>query len=442
MKQCICITWLSLRAILRERVALSMGVLLLLTLFLLPSGLRTDGTPEGELRMHLLYSLGTSFFLLSGMTLWVSCASVSGDVANKRLQMVLTKPVSRFTVILGKWIAVVLLISSLGFLCGGFTWYRIHRIAREAEISAHEAVDPQPMDLTQEIEALYVSKISSGEIPEGYPKEAVLLRLEQLVHVESYAVSPRTTRTWAFSPARPFEPEERLTLRYDYVGTSFTDVIIPGTWALSADGAEEVIEFNVNEAPQGVYKLDVVLPPAWEEVTSITLTYTNRSTGHHKVFFRPQNGIRILRDGGSFGGNLFRAILLLSGLLGLLAAVGVGTGSVFSLPVACYTTSMLLVIKGFSGVIAGVVQEGVPPTPETSGFLHALLIFRNLIFQGILVLQGPLEMEHPLIRVAEGILITPSETLRIFLIQFVPILLLIALISTFLFSRRELGAAT
>ncbi|MGA0369355.1 MAG: hypothetical protein ACO3N7_07890, partial [Kiritimatiellia bacterium] len=86
---------LTLRSIFRERVALSMLALLGLVLFLLPAGLESDGTVQGTLRMQIRYSLGVSSFLLAAMTVWVSSASIAGDLSSKRLQMILTKPVHR-----------------------------------------------------------------------------------------------------------------------------------------------------------------------------------------------------------------------------------------------------------------------------------------------------------------------------------------------------------
>ena len=444
---------LSLRAILREKVALSMGALLLAVLFLLPSGLRTDGTLQGGIRMHLLYSLGTSFVLLSGMTLWVSCATVSGDLANKRLQMVLTKPVHRWTVWLGKWMAVVLLITTLGFLCGGVTWFRVHRLVREYPttegtdtsfiLQAKEANDMELPDNTKEAKVLLAEKQASGEIPSNLPEEATLvwiMQIKQFLRVQQHAADAGATQEWTFPLSRPLTTGEQLQIAYAYESSSFSDKEVPGSWSVSAADENPPIEKTVKEVPQGTYLLDIQIPEYLAGAEALRITYTNLSWERDKVFFKTDRGVRILREGGSFAGNLGRAVLVFSGLLAILAALGVSAGSVFSLPVACYSTAMVLVAQAFSGVITEVLEEGMVKE-DVHILMQALLGLRSVAFQGLLFLLEPLQVENPLSRVAEGILIAPQEVVTLFAFRLLPILLIIAIAGTGVFSRREIGGA-
>ena len=73
---------------------------------------------------------------------------------------------------------------------------------------------------------------------------------------------------------------------------------------------------------------------------------------------------------------------------------------------------------------------------------HALKVFQYKVFQGILVVLKPLEMESPLGRVSKGVQVPPREILSVVFLRFAPVILLISGVGILLFSRREIGAAS
>jgi ABC-type transport system involved in multi-copper enzyme maturation permease subunit len=96
------------RQVLRMKIAL---VFMLLLLILLPAmGLTAsgDGTLKGRLQTFVSYGISLTAILLSILTIAVSVYTLSSDIEQKQLFTVLTKPVRRFELLIGKLLGVVI----------------------------------------------------------------------------------------------------------------------------------------------------------------------------------------------------------------------------------------------------------------------------------------------------------------------------------------------
>ncbi|MDA3872478.1 MAG: hypothetical protein PF795_00765 [Kiritimatiellae bacterium] len=446
---------LTLRSILRERVALSMLALLVLVLLLLPQGLQTDGTVEGALRMHIRYSLGFSSVLLAGMTLWVSCASIAGDLTSKRLQMVLTKPVGRMSLWWGKWLAVVTLVTILALLCGGVTLWRIHRMVHQTEltdsekervysqqVTARKPVDAEVEDLTPRAREMMQAQRQAGALPGNVPEEEILANILRFLQFSRHAASSDESVSWTFPFSRPLVGGEPLQIAYQFDGSSMGLSKVPGRWVLETAEQPELFEQRIEQTPHGEHVISLEVSPEMAGLEELTLTFTNLSEDGDRVFFKSDRGVRLYLEGGAFAPNLLRAILLIIGLLAILAAIGVSAGSVFSLPVACYATSVILLLQAFSGVVEEVLEQG-PSQEETETTLisKAVQEIQLGVFKGVLVILKPLQVESPLGRVSRGVQIAATEVAGIFFFRFIPIILVISSAGIFCLSKREVVEA-
>jgi hypothetical protein len=432
-----------------------MLALLGILLFVLPLGLRGDGTAAGILRMHIRYSLGLSALLLAGMTLWMSCASIATDLSSKRLQMLLTKPVSRAILWWGKWAAVSSIITALLFLCGAVTLLRMYGIRASIEnpdelrhlqdslLTARAPLDPLPVDLRPIAERLLAEQLAANAIPPEADREDILEQLTQYAAVMRNSSAPGSSVSWDYDLPAPLRPGTALQLAYQFDGSSLGTTRVPGTWSVGTPDNPALWTHDVDKAPQGEHLLfpnrDNVLAGA----TRLRVTFTNRGEADSMVFFRSEEGVRLYLPGGHFAPNLFRALILYAGLLSLLAAIGMSAGAVFSLPVACYATSAILLLQTLSGTLEKAVTEGTALThmheaPAAIRIMdHATLAtYRTLLF-----LLRPLELAGPLDRVARGILVSPAETARALALRFSPVLLVISFSGILLFHRRETGGA-
>ncbi|WFB36384.1 ABC transporter permease subunit [Kiritimatiellota bacterium B12222] len=432
-----------------------MLALLALVLLLLPAGLESDGTIQGALRMHIRYSLGFSSFLLAAMTLWASCASIASDLSSKRLDMLLTKPVSRAAVWWGKWLAVVTMMSGLCLICGTVTLFRIHHILQQADLSpeqsemvmtqqvtARRPIDPLVVDLTEEAHLLADQQIASGAVPEGYPIDVLYEEMEGFLKVNRNAASAGESVEWTFELNKALSPGSEMQVSYQYDGSAMGIGLTPGKWTLGTPEQPELLEYALEETPYGEKVIAITVPEELADAETILLRYENQGTDGGRVFFKTDRGVRLYFNAGNFSLNLFRALFLICGLLAIMAAIGVSAGSVFSLPVACYISAVILLLQAFSGSVEEVVEYGQPaPTEGQNVIARGIETFQYKVYEGVLVLLKPLQVESPLGRVADGVLISPTEVLSVICLRFIPVILFMSGIGIFLFSRREIGGA-
>ncbi|MGA0332939.1 MAG: hypothetical protein ACO3NW_03180 [Kiritimatiellia bacterium] len=446
---------LTLRSIFRERVALSMLALLGLVLFLLPAGLESDGTVQGTLRMQIRYSLGVSSFLLAAMTVWVSSASIAGDLSSKRLQMILTKPVHRAEIWWGKWLAVVSWVTCLALLCGGVTYLRIRSMihasdldaeAREVvftqQLTSRRAVDPHQEDLGEEAERLAREQIQSGSVPPGIPLELVVKEMERFLRVSRNAASAGEQVSWTFDLTPPLQEGQTVQLAYQYDGSSMGVGTVPGRWRIGLPDEAPRLEFTRTETPYGEKVIPFQIGKDLSGAHQLVISYENTSESSSRVFFKTDQGVRLYFEGGTFLMNLFRGLLIISGLLAILAAIGVSAGSCFSLPGACYVSAAVLLLQGFSGVVEEVLDKGIPPAEEQQSALNrSFQVFQFQVYKGVHLMIQPLQMEAPLSRVSRGVQIPPAELFRTLALHFTPVILVISGTGIFVFHRRETGGA-
>jgi ABC-type transport system involved in multi-copper enzyme maturation permease subunit len=109
------LTW---KAAFRFRLFLVMAGLLLASVVALPILIKDDGTARGFTQILLTYTLSTITGLLGLSTLWLACGTLARDIEECQLQMVATKPISRWQIWLGKWLGIMSLNAALLFISG------------------------------------------------------------------------------------------------------------------------------------------------------------------------------------------------------------------------------------------------------------------------------------------------------------------------------------
>ena len=119
MRRVLAIAWLTFFEGVRMRIVLVFLVVLAFLVLRMPFALRGDETLTGRLQSFLAYSLGALSLLLSLATVFFSCATLTGEIKERSLHLVVTKPVSRFQILVGKWFGVNLLNLLIVVLCSG-----------------------------------------------------------------------------------------------------------------------------------------------------------------------------------------------------------------------------------------------------------------------------------------------------------------------------------
>jgi len=173
---------------LRMKVAVVFIVLLAVVLGTLPFTIESgDGTLGGRIRTFLYYSSSVTSLLLSLVAVLLTTQLVDSDVRDKQIFTIVTKPISRWQYILGRWLGVVLLCGMLLVVAAGVTYgvagYLRRRPALnagdrraiETEIfTARRRVWPEPID----VEPAVARRIEELKKTGGYEKaiEGFLLK--------------------------------------------------------------------------------------------------------------------------------------------------------------------------------------------------------------------------------------------------------------------------
>src|SRR5690242_5787114 len=107
MQQLLAIVVLTWKAALRFRLFLVIAALLLLAVIGLPILIKDDGTARGFTQILLTYTLSAITALLGISTLWLSCGTLARDIEECQMQVLVTKPISRWQIWMGKWLGII-----------------------------------------------------------------------------------------------------------------------------------------------------------------------------------------------------------------------------------------------------------------------------------------------------------------------------------------------
>ena len=109
LKQVWTIARHSILQALRMKVALVLVGFMVVLLVVMPYVLKSDQTHEGQAKIFITYSMYLISFVLSVLTLLLSTAALWMEVKGRQILMLDTKPISRGTLLLGKWAGVMLI---------------------------------------------------------------------------------------------------------------------------------------------------------------------------------------------------------------------------------------------------------------------------------------------------------------------------------------------
>ena len=368
----------SLRTLMRSRIALVMLLAVLAATALLPLAMRGDGTLEGLIRLHLTYTLGLASFLLGLFSLWTGCAGISREAETKTLHLLVTKPVPRLSIWLGKWLALLVLDAALlvaAVAAAAATLY--HRVYSPAftdadravtlpiALASHTSLHPDIPEISATVADDYERLRADDRLP-NLPEKTILAQLRRAALVRANTIHPGAEHIWTFTPP-PHIPLDAPTWVQFHCDTSAFGVsetaiyCYPGT--LVAAIAEH-LDVSPTWQPTPIVTGIPALLPTSQRLDSFTnphsgilsLTVQNADPSNATLFFDPDDGVVLRVRTGSFAGNLLRASLLLYGRMALLAAVGLTLGTLFSLPVAAFASVVLLLLLQLSNFIGAAAQ--------------------------------------------------------------------------------------
>lgn len=397
MTRILAIAAIAMRNALRSRIVVCLLLLLALVLAGLPLTLKGDGSPEGQARILVQYTLGFAGFLIALATLWSGCAAISSEIDRKQIQMIVSKPVRRIEIWLGKWLGLVALAGIL-LTFSGLTTYALLRWrmgeafgpVRTATLDARESLRAEPVRVEEQARALLRERLTRGDLPPNLSQEDAFRAIREQLRRQAFTVPPGAFREWTF---RMPEPMRRVTVRYRFAASHLDLLRVRGVWSTPADRRE-------THSP----------PNAWQQMelqtdgaTMLVLRYANTDERAVTVLFDPDDGAQILRPVGSFESNYLRALLLIWVHLAFLAALGLSAGSVFSMPVASFASLYAMVLLATNDYVANLARTDslLPWRPGGSGGGPVETLLRDF-YRTLAALIGPLQTGDPLGHVVAG----------------------------------------
>lgn len=465
MQRILAIAGLTWKAAVRFKLFLVILVLLLLAVVGLPLIIKDDGTAQGFTQIILTYTLTTITALLGLSTLWLSCGTLARDIEECQVQVLVTKPVARWQIWLGKWLGIVTLNAALLAISGACVFalleWRASRLPpavqktlREevlvARGSAREPSSQAQIDADTEQflkERLQATPVDPADVPE------VRKQIREMVSSDLQLVPPSYERTWKIDLgfAKNYLHGKPLQLRVKF---NSADKSASGTFAAFWRVGDpprtkfwQTADPNTGEptpmslSPDTFHEFSI---PAdlYDENGLLTITFFNPN--NTAILFPLDDGMEVLYPESSFGLNFVRGLGIIFCWMALLAALGLAAASQLSFPVAAFFALAMLIVVFSSSTLAESVDNGTVTAGngETGVFGKSILDGVLIpLFKGILAVVGLVKNFSPIDALSTGRSITWGELG----LAFGQIVLLLggifALAGIFLFSRRELATA-
>ena len=412
----------TLKAAVRYRFVVVLGLTLLVIVFGIPLLLKSDGTAKGTVQLVLTYTLGSTTALLGIASLWMGCGTLAREIEDNVMQMVAVKPVARWRVWLGKWLGIMLLNAALMVPTGLAIFFFINARANSTELSEFEKAKLQNEVLVSrssvrepkrdfsisrqkaydyallvaEAKSQYTEKEQAFQMtvtgPEHIlsfrpeyprlveqaqndPSAEILAKLDELernavrLSKASYEiVLPGQSQFWEFQIDTNIVDEvnqKPIYLRFKFNADDEYDPKSHTLWFSIGEGT------NKRWPPEGTFKemkrgssafheeqLPIGIVPDKGPQNGLVRVHFMNRNSERPIIFLMEDGPMILYHDGGFGMNLFRGLLIIFFWLGLISAIGLMASSFLSFPVATFMSLGILLISASTGTLEQIIDEG------------------------------------------------------------------------------------
>ena len=438
----------------RTRLSLAFISFLLLILPLIPYWLDPASPLRHRLQTMLSRSLGVTFTVAACLTVLLACATVAFEIRDRQVWQIMTKPVSKFGYLFGKWLGIVALNGTILCVAGLSIFIYIQylrtqpvasgmqgeldRLAVEEEVlTARISAEPEFMELTSEQLNARVDSIVESD-PDLRDREKIQIPLRRKIRKEVQEQFLASQRSIPPSSNGNFYKQTYTfngLLEAKRVGAP---IAFQYRFYILDSNEHEVHEagFVYNEDPATRQTIKYVptmthvtlIPPSFvddEGVLKVTIYNLYQpppgKEGKGSMSF-DADGIKILYRVGEFEPNFLRAMLVLWIKLSFLAAIGVSVATFLSFPVAILVTFTVFA----SGLMAPWLSESLrlylPPATSEVDFGNIGMViqwaFENCvraIASFLVFLLRGFGEQQPTSQLVQGMLISWTSVLRGFI---------------------------
>ncbi len=438
-----------------------MGVAFILLLagvmVLLVSTASGDGTVAGKIQMFMSYSIGLTHFLLALLVTFLACRTLDQDIKTLRIDSLVTKPIARWQLLLGRWIGISILALSLMAISLAVTFGVVHFYAgkvqaktedefkiRNQVLVARQGYKPPMPDVADQVAKRYEQLRAEGSLPENKPPSEIQKALAEEFINRSRTVGPKQWGTWKITGLKPPQAGDVVyTLRFKYEPSSTTNVdqanqlhgnTIMGQWVIGRKESPKVYVWQGEKPYRTIYEINVPVN-AIEPDGSLTFSFVNIDPRNVSVHFPVADGMEVLVREGTFAPNFIRTGIITAMTILFVVTLALACGTFLSFPIA----SLLTISVFFIGLSGNFLSEavgfnyGFALTKNILEYIEKIGVFLSLMFVPVL------DVGTYTSSLIDGRVVAWREVLRLFISLMVIKGGILALFGAFIFHRRELG---
>jgi hypothetical protein len=443
----------------RTKVALLFILVILVILGVTPWVVSGDGvTLKSRVQNFLAYSLGSVGVLLSMLTIFLSCGTLANEIRQRYVFMVVTKPIPRWQFFAGKWLGILLLNGGLLLVTFiavlGFTWY----------LKGQPASSPDDAKALQE-EVLTVRHsyhVSDLDWPKLAQNEIRRLREEGRLDALSSQDEPGLIKQKIDEMRTAYRTLPPRTAQ-QYVFRGLMAARQPGAFLLlhfkptHPGGAQEVVLHGVIQSgdphePQTLAeeKVGSFIVDRFHTVPIPATAINSDNTLYVRIFnlndkdsivFQGDDSIELLYPFGTFHWNLVRALAIIWFRLAFLAALGLLGSSLFSFPVACMISFLVLGVSSAAGYLGESLEwtTSAPSRDQPFWIFGPVLRF---LAGGFLQLVPDFSKWDAVGNVVAGLYVPAQWVVMSFALLVLVQGLILGIIGCVVLTRRELAQVT
>jgi ABC-type transport system involved in multi-copper enzyme maturation permease subunit len=458
----------------RMKVALVFILLLLFAIPVLPFLLDVEQPLRYRIQQFLSYSLTSVTALLSLMTIFLACGTLTSEVRDRQIFLVAVKPINRGMYLIGKWLGIVLLNAALLVVMAGaiygFTQFYLATLSpqdawdelavEEEVLTARVAVQPQPLEpFAEQIEEQIEQELQNN--PERLvelgreaamqrgliePDRELLLELgvrhqrqllAQRIETQWRSMAPHGTpgneSTFVFTGLQTAgESARSIQLRYMVESRAVAGTEIPLRVYVNGRQLRDVLNATVDITQRLPLPAEVV-----DSQGRLVLRMVNLDP-RRSILFEPDDLEMLYRRSG-FGANFGRAVAIIWLKLAFLAALGLAAATFLGFPVAVLVSLVIFAAAAASDFLLEAVGAfGINNTRTATIIVYVQQVLK-VIGWSVTHLLSQFSEFRPTSSIVDGRYISWSTVGRCVLWIGVVWTGLVALVAWLIFRRRELA---
>ncbi len=357
----------------RTKVALLFVAIIVILLTVTPFVVAGDGlTLKSRVQSFLAYSLSAVGFLLSMLTVFLSCGSLAGEIRQKHITMIVSKPIPRWQFFVGKWLGICVLNAGLLVVTAitvlGFTWYLARQpttVPGDREALNHELLtvrhgfrlEEPDWDLLVEDRIRLLREQNRWEDVGPDAENARRRQIRDELKRQWRRLAPGEIKEFKFSNLLVDRKEGYVHLHFKPTHPTGASDVQFKAWWVSGDRRDLNTLTRENEGDFIVDRFHTIPIPTYAVNADDTLYVMlgNRDV-RDTIVFEGADSLELLYGIGTFHWNLVRALTIIWCRLAFLAVMGLLASTFLSFPVACMSCFLVLAVASSAGWLSEAIK--------------------------------------------------------------------------------------